>query len=427
MSRNHADWLSSYVSTFTPRGEAPERFHFWCGVSTIAGALRRRVYIDEGTFRWFPNFYIILVGPPGIVKKSTTINVGAGLLREVPNVNIGADCATWQAFVEEVAEAKDLFADGDPQIEIDPSTLLDQQHTVTSAITLAISEFGTFFDPDDRAMVNVLTELYDCKVNSAFVKRTKTQGSDTIMNPFVNLIAGTTPDWMRDNFRGRFGGWGLSSRCIFLHCAEPERDIPYPHKIWQGTYESTIASFQADLIKISKLQGPYRLSPEAEAFGEAWYTQSRRRQVAISRHPHTDPWLSYYLARKFDHLHKLAIVLAASRRDSLLITVEEMSEAAQRCDEIEQELSQVFAGRNNTSRDGRLNMDVWRGIANIIQKAGGRAPANAISSFTIQWMDYGKAKGLIDHLVASRWLCVESEQAGVFYTLGENAQTSEAS
>src|SRR5207244_4986143 len=100
--------------SFAIRGEATERCHFWTAVSTVAGALRRRVYIDEGTFRWFPNFYIVLVGPPGTVKKSSVISIGARLLRDVPNINIGADCTTWQKFVEEVARAKDMFAEGDP-------------------------------------------------------------------------------------------------------------------------------------------------------------------------------------------------------------------------------------------------------------------------------------------------------------------------
>jgi hypothetical protein len=424
VTRHHPDWLAAYVATLTPKGEAPERFHFWTGVSAIAGVLRRRVYVDEGHYRHYPNFYIILVGPPGLVKKSTTINVGVGLLREVPNVILGADCSTWQSFVEEVAEAKDIFAEGDDQhVELD--SLLDQTHTVTSAITLAISEFGTFFDPEDRAMVNVLTELYDGKVNSAFTKRTKTQGTDTIMNPFVNIIAGTTPDWMRDNFRGRFGGWGLSSRIIFLHCDEKERSVAFPHKLWAGTYERTMETFTADLIEISKLQGTYTFSPDAEALYEELYDAHGRRQTALNRHPHHDPWLSYYLARKLDHVIKLAIVLAASRRSELLITLSDMRDSVARCDEIEHELGKVFQSRQSDNRDVRLNMDVWRGLEEAIKRHGRIKQVEAFS-FMVQWMDYGKGKQLLDQLIASHWLLAESEPGGVFYSFGENAQLSES-
>ena len=90
MPRRHfPDFLKAYVDSIAPRGEAPERFHFWCAVHAVGGALRRRVYIDAGNFRWMPNWYIILVAPPGVAKKSTVINIGARLLRTVPGVNIG--------------------------------------------------------------------------------------------------------------------------------------------------------------------------------------------------------------------------------------------------------------------------------------------------------------------------------------------------
>jgi hypothetical protein len=418
--RRFDDLLRIYCETLTPRGEAPERFHYWTCVSTIAGVLRRRVYIDQGHYRYYPNFYIILVGPPGLVKKSTTINVGIGLLREIPNIIIGADCSTWQSFVEEVALAQDMFAEGDAR------PLEEQEHTVSCAITLGISEFGTFFDPQDNAMVNVLTELYDGKVNSAFTKRTKTQGTDTIMNPFVNIIAGTTPDWMRSNFRGKLGGWGLSSRCIFLYCDERERSVAFPQKLWQGAYDRVMAAFRDELSHIATLSGTCTIAPDAEEFYEALYESHGKRQESLNRHTHHDPWLSYYLARKLDHVLKLAIVVSASRRDDLRITLGDLQDASARCDEIEAELSKVFASRESGSRESKLNMDVWRGIERIIVSHDGKVPERHIYSFTVSWMTYGRAKELLDGLVASHWLVREQDVSGVWLSFGEAAQLSDS-
>ena len=69
--RNHADWLTAFMD-YASYGEAPRHMYFWTGVSAIAGALRRKVWIDQAYFKWYPNFYIVLVAPPGIVSKSTT-------------------------------------------------------------------------------------------------------------------------------------------------------------------------------------------------------------------------------------------------------------------------------------------------------------------------------------------------------------------
>lgn len=423
MPRHFNDFLQAYVETFTPKGEAPERFHFWVAASTVAGALRRRVYIDEGTFRWFPNMYIVLVGPPGTVKKSTTINAGARLLREVPGVHIGADCSTWQSFVEEVGEAQDMFAEGDP-VALTEDALMAQEHTVTCAITLTISEWGTFLRPDDPDMINVLTELWDCKIDQAFRKATKTQGDDVLMNPFVNMIAGTTPKWMADNFRGRFGGWGFSSRCIFLHCAKPERFIAYPHKVWKGEHAAVVGRFKDDLLAISKLQGAYTLHPDAEAYGEAWYERHMNRKMMLDEHPNHDPWLSYYLARKFDHAHKLAIVLAASRRDTLTITLDDLQDATARCDEIEDELALIFQSKEADNRDGQLNITVWKVLARVIQEQH-HVEQHQLYGYLITFMTGGRAKDFIAHLVASKWLQVEADVRGTWYSFGPNAQLPE--
>src|SRR6185369_15058703 len=126
--------------------EAPKHMHFWTAVSTIAGALRRRVWLDMGYFRWHPNFYIILVAPPGIVSKSTTASIGMSLLRKVPDIKFGPDVVTWQALVTGFAESTEGF-------ELDGSF-----HTM-SAITIESSEFGNLLNPQDKEMIDLLVNM----------------------------------------------------------------------------------------------------------------------------------------------------------------------------------------------------------------------------------------------------------------------------
>jgi hypothetical protein len=52
--RELPDWLSEFVAN-SQWGEAPVYMYFWTGVSTIAAALRRKVWIDMGNFVWYPN------------------------------------------------------------------------------------------------------------------------------------------------------------------------------------------------------------------------------------------------------------------------------------------------------------------------------------------------------------------------------------
>src|SRR5687767_14530885 len=96
MPRHFPNWLKAYME-YTRDSESPTPFHFWTGVWTVAGALRRRVWIDMRKYQWTPNFYIILVGPPGIAAKSTSIRAGVHLPRKVEGIKFGPQSATWQA------------------------------------------------------------------------------------------------------------------------------------------------------------------------------------------------------------------------------------------------------------------------------------------------------------------------------------------
>lgn len=415
--RIHKNWVHDFVAKTHDKTEAPERYLYWGAVSAVGGALRRRCYLNMGQFKWYCNFYIVLVGPPGLVKKSTTVDMALSILRKVPGINFGSDCTTWEQFVAEVEAAKDTFAVGGRE-----ASLYDQEYEVTSALTLSISEFGTFFDPRNHILVNVLTEFWDAK-DTTWRKSTKTQGDNVIVAPFVNLIAGTTPDWMNDNFKKQFGGWGLSSRCIFLYSDRVERPVPYPDELWGAEIDTWQETFVHDLEQISRMEGAFALSPEARALGHKWYSDHLDRVSAFAQHPHSDPWTGYYLARKQTHIHKLALVLAASQREDYIIHLSDLQEAIVRCDEIEDEISNIFGSRRRRTHEGELNEDVARGVVNgILGCPNQRVLEGDVYRFTFKFMAYGKAKDLIANMLRADFL--ERVQAGTQVYLAVGPQGS---
>jgi hypothetical protein len=90
---------------FTRASESPDAYHFWTGVGTIAGTLRRRVWLDMRHFQWTPNFCIILVGPPGVANKSTTIRIGSSLLAQVDGIHFGPQSMTWQSLIQTLEQS----------------------------------------------------------------------------------------------------------------------------------------------------------------------------------------------------------------------------------------------------------------------------------------------------------------------------------
>ena len=138
-SRIHPNWLEAYYH-YTSQSESPDLFHFWTAVSTIAGALRRQVWIDERFFHWTPNFYIIMVGPAGVVSKSTSARIGMKLLSQVEGITFGPKSMTWQGLTVALSEAQRMVPFGmeeDFSFRVQVSSCPSQRSTSTSTISLS--------------------------------------------------------------------------------------------------------------------------------------------------------------------------------------------------------------------------------------------------------------------------------------------------
>src|SRR2546421_2046260 len=333
MARNFKDWLASYVA-YAGFSEAPARCHFWAGVSAIAGALRRRVWIDQGYFRWHPNFYVILVAPPGIVSKSTTVTIAMNLLRKVPGVKFGPDIVTWPALATAFASSNEAFE-------------LNGEWITQCALTLESSEFGNLVDPADRAMVDLLVSLWDGKTGP-FEKATKGNGVDNVENPFINLIACTTPAWIAGNFPEYIIGGGFTSRCLFVYADKKDKYVAYPKLHLPSDFAETGTALAQDLEHISiHLCGEYKLDPGTIEFGEQWYKHHWEHKPDEL----DDDRFSGYLSRKQTHLHKVAMVIAAAQRDDLLITADDLALANVMISDLEKDMQKVFSriGRTENS------------------------------------------------------------------------------
>jgi hypothetical protein len=339
--RNFPDWLAAYVE-YAGFSEAPRRMHFWSGVSAIAGALRRRVWLDMAYFKWHVNHYIIFVAPPGIVSKSTTAAIAMDILRKIPEIEFGPDIVTWPALVSAFAAATKTF-------EYDCGDGLGAQHYTQCALTLQSSEFGNLVNPQDREMVDLLVDLWDSR-QGAFKKITKGSGNDTVENPWINLIACTTPAWIAGNFPEYMIGGGFTSRCLFVYADTKEKLVAYPSLVIPRGIKERQSALAQDLEHIATtIVGAYKLNPAALEWGKLWYEHHHKNPPMLLSQDSAR--FGGYLARKQTHIHKLAMVIAASCRDELIITVEDLALAERMVSDLERDMPMVFSkiGRSEES------------------------------------------------------------------------------
>jgi hypothetical protein len=278
--------------------------------------------------------YVILVAPPGVVSKSTTASIAMNLLRRVEGVKFGPDAVTWQALVTDFAKSRESFElNGDPIVQ--------------SALTLESGEFGNLINPNDRDMVDLLVSLWDGK-QGIFHKLTKGNGADVVENPWINIVACTTPAWIAGNFPEYVIGGGFTSRCLFVYADTKDKLVAYPILDIPPGFADTGRRLVADLQYIHEsLLGTYTLSADATEWGKRWYA------AHWSNKPDEldDDRFAGYLARKQTHVHKTAMILCASRKDDLVIEVDDLKTAVNMVTDLERDMQKVFAriGRTEVS------------------------------------------------------------------------------
>jgi hypothetical protein len=341
-------------------------------------------------FCWYPSFYIIYVGPPGIVAKSTTIDIAGDLLKQVPGIKFGPNAITWQALVTAFAAASESFE-------------YNAEWHPMSPLTLHASELGSLLNLQDRDMVNLLIELWDGK--KSYEKITKMSGNDTVEAPWINLQAGTTPHWVADNMPQAMIGGGLSSRCIFVYGDAKEQYIAYVDEMVGKGDADLRLKLIADLEQIAMLVGPYTIDAEARAWGKQWYEAFWKD--AASRMD--DQMLEGYAARKQTHMHKVAMVLSASRGDSLTITINDLQLANAMLLDIETDMPKVF------SRIGRTedSMQAERFIE-FVKRKGTIPYHDAYKMIHIYFPDFRDFEGILAGAVSSGQLQVITTAGGIF-------------
>ena len=329
MPRNFPHWIKAYAE-HCRLSESPTQFHVWTAIATVAGALRRRVWIDQLHFEWTPNFYVVLVGPPGVAAKSTSIGTGMAMLRKVEGVVFGPQSATWQSIPTALEEALQY-------IDIEKPDGSKEQIPM-SAITIPLSEMGTFLKTADTSMLDLLVDLWDGR-RDVWKHKTKTTGETEVHNPWINIIGCTTPAWLRENFTEDMIGGGLASRIVFVYGEKKRRLVAYPSQdVIPADYLEERRMLVEDLQQIALLKGEYKLSPEALAWGAAWYEKHwNHRPVHMASDRHSGYW-----SRKQTHLHKVAMVVAAAQSDDLIIHRSHLEDALNLLESVEPHMDKVY-------------------------------------------------------------------------------------
>lgn len=329
MSRELSDWLTKYLE-YTENSESPISYHTWCGLSVIAGALQRRVYLKWGLGRViYPNLYVVLVGPSGRTRKGVAIGIAKDFLKKIPGITVTPESSSGrQAMIMAMKRAIVNFQD--------PS---DGKIKFHCSVTAFSEELSVFLGQGDIAYLSNLTDWYDSKDDWEY--ETVGRGKDSLQGLCLNLMGGTAPDWIQSMIPQEALGGGFTSRIIFI-VEEVKRKIIPKYIPTQEELEMQEV-LQRDLERISQLAGEITFTEDAEKLYIDWYIdQDKKLSAGLPAVP--DTRFAGYCERRATHLQKLMILCSASRCDDLKISAADFNRALSLLHMAEINMPKTFGG-----------------------------------------------------------------------------------
>lgn len=343
MSRKTNDWIKSFLK-YTDNSEPPEMYRMWTAISVIAAVLQRKCYLNWGEITFFPNMYVVLVGPSGRCRKGTAMGVGSKFLREL-GIKMASEAITREALIRELA--------GTETMDVDPDTNRQYFH---SSLTVFAQELTVFLGYNNLTLISDLTDWYDCR--DEWTYRTKGMGTDNINGVWVNLIGATTPDLVRSALPQDAVGGGLSSRIVFVFEENKGKIVAAP---FLSTEDQALRKdLLDDLEKIHMLRGEFSVTEQFIEKWIEWYTYE-------DSHPpfQGDERFDGYTNRRPNHVMKLSMIICAAQSDEMVMTKSHLEQAIKILERTELKMPYTFTGYGLAE-----NADVTARIMALIKKAG---------------------------------------------------------
>lgn len=331
-------WVDEFLAA-TETLSAPYLFRKWGAISAVAGALERKVWLRTSHGALYPNLYTVLVAPPSVGKTEITERVRS-LWRMLPEHHVAGIDLSKATLIDQLNEAnRNVHNTGGIPASINFHSLL-----------VPVNELGVFLPAYDLALLNTLTDLYDCKSYSE-----RKRGRDikiNMENCQINILAACTPSYLTTLLPE--GAWdqGFTSRVLFIYSA---------HKIYKPLFinvdnsaDAQIKTLVPKFRAIANRVGEMKIEAEAANIVEEWHKSGGEPKP-------THPKLLYYAGRRTVQLLKLCMVATASRNEDLVITAEDVRTALDWLMEAEAEMGNIFkvmgAGSN-----AQLLRETWHFI-----------------------------------------------------------------
>ncbi len=289
------DFISRYLQ-YIGASECPTIYHRWCALSILGTFLGRNCHYKFGHSNLHTNLYLMLIGVPG-ARKSTAIKISKKVITLAGYNNISADKSSKEKFMLDLAgEGEDSNVDD----ILDRNLFGGSSSSDFREMFIACDEFNDFIGNGNFEFISLLGNLWD--FDGIFKNRIKSGKSVEIMNPTLSILGGNTQVNFARAFPPDTLGQGFFSRLLLIYADPTGRKIAEPEPPDAEATADIVAHLQS--IKMA-VTGEITRSPKARALLKRIYEDGK---FDID-----DGRFASYNGRRFVHLLKLCMIVAASR------------------------------------------------------------------------------------------------------------------
>jgi len=271
---------------------------------------------------FYPNFYIVLVSPPGKARKGIAMGVAQGFIDKM-NIPMASDTTSLQALIRRMCESTNTEESS------------EEGYFESHSSLIAFSpELATFLGFENKELIASLCRFYDCE--NVYRYETVSRGIEEVIGVFLTLVGATTPSQISDIMSTKTIGMGLPSRMIFIYEEKIKRRIVCPFfplsEIGMQLEEDLIF----DLTQIRSLRGDFKVSKRFLAKWSDWYGAYPEECAFDPQH------FSGYWERRPAHVMKLSMVFSACESNSMVMNERHLDQALELIMETERKMPQTF-------------------------------------------------------------------------------------
>ena len=369
MSRKLSDWLDSFES-FTSALSTPEIFRKWTGLSILAAALERKVWVETDIGFLYPNLYVFLVSPPGVGKTVLT-SLAWRTIKQLQNHKVSSSSITRATLIEELSDASRFVS------------IPSGGATSFNSLYICSNELGTLLPAYELEFMSKLTEIYDG--HSYSEKRRNAKHNADIAKPQLNILAATQPGYLASMLPEVAWEQGFLSRAILVYSGSIIRRSLFTRNASDTVlWESLIH----DLKAVARLYGEFKFSAEAAKLIDSFYIETH----ALTAPAH--PKLQHYSTRRPAHLIKLCQIACASAGDEMIITPEHYQTALDWMLAAEDTIPEIFKAMQSGG-DSNVIRDTWYFVYKTTLETGKPIPKSRLMAFLGQRVPSEKVETII--------------------------------